>query len=237
MELMPTGDWIEPPDDVAEARRLTDRIKVAVEATWQLIQEAYTTRAWAKLGYDSWDVYCAEEFPTAKLRLPREKQREVVASLRESGMTLRAISSATGISPATAMRDARSVSDETPQQTTVADHAPLETVTPTVTQAPKRRPLPAAFDDAVTEVGKSAERLHRLTGDDRFARNREQVQHRMPELLTALRTATDALVAMDPSTAQASEEARRWWAASLNTLSQTLAGLAESINTREGNTT
>lgn len=123
--------------------------------------------------------------------------------------------------------------DAPPTQTTVADHAPMETVTPTVTTPPKRRPLPAAFDDAVSDVGKSADRLHRLTEDDRFGRNREQVQHRMPELLAALRTAADALVAMDPATAQASEEARRWWAASLNTLSQTLAGLAASINTQD----
>lgn len=243
MDLMPTGDWIEPVDEdaVAAARRLTDRIKVAMEGTWQLIQEAYLTRAWSSLGYVSWDAYCAAEFPSAKLRLPREERQEVVASMRESGMSLRAISSATGVSPATAMRDAR-VSDETPsevtgvdgktyqpQQTTVADHAPMETVTPTVTQ-PKRKPLPAAFDDAALDLGKSTERLARLTGDDRFDRNRAQTHHRVPELLSALTTATGVLTAMNLAAADASEEARRWWATSLNNLSQTLAGLAESIN-------
>lgn len=79
-----------------QARNLTDRIKVAVDGTWLLIQEAYTSRAWASLGYASWDDYCTREFGTSRLRLPREERQEVVASLREIGMSVRAIASATG---------------------------------------------------------------------------------------------------------------------------------------------
>ena len=78
------------------ARNLTDRIKVAVEGTWHLITEAYTSRAWSALGYSSWDDYCTREFGTSRLRLPREERSEVVASLRESGLSIRAIASATG---------------------------------------------------------------------------------------------------------------------------------------------
>jgi protein gp37 len=89
----------------AEARQLTDRIKVAVEGTWLLIQEAYTSRTWAVLGYDTWDTYCAEEFGASRLRLPREERQEVVASLRESGLSTRAIASATGVNQATISRD------------------------------------------------------------------------------------------------------------------------------------
>ena len=33
-----------------EARALTDQIKVAVEATWELVKRAYVERAWAVLG-------------------------------------------------------------------------------------------------------------------------------------------------------------------------------------------
>ena len=50
-----------------QARALTDRIRIAVEGTWLLIQEAYTSRAWAALGYETWDTYCAAEFGTARL--------------------------------------------------------------------------------------------------------------------------------------------------------------------------
>lgn len=87
------------------ARRLTDRIKVAVEGTWQLIQEAYVSRAWAALGYASWDEYCTHEFDTSRLALPREERREIVASLRESGLSTRAIGAAVGISEATVRRE------------------------------------------------------------------------------------------------------------------------------------
>jgi protein gp37 len=88
-----------------EARALTDRIKVAVEGTWQLIREAYVTRSWAALGYDTWDAYCAAEFGTSRLALPREERREIVASLRESGLSTRAIASVTGANQSTIVRD------------------------------------------------------------------------------------------------------------------------------------
>lgn len=235
-----------------QARALTDRIKVAVEGTWLLIQEAYTSRAWAALGYGTWDAYCNAEFGTARLRLPREERQEVVASLRESGMSLRAISAATGVSPATAMRDAR-VSDETPAEILGTDgntYAPRpqpepdllageEWVQPegpgfeaavTPPPKPKRRPLPEAFTDAGRELARAAERLTRLTEDDRFPRNRETTHHQVPELLGALDHTVRLVTAMNLPAAEASEEARRWWATSLNTLSDALRDVANSLN-------
>lgn len=71
------------------ARDLTDQIKVALGATWELVKQAYEGRAWVALGYDSWDDYCTREFGTSRLRLPREERAEVVASLRESGLSKR----------------------------------------------------------------------------------------------------------------------------------------------------
>lgn len=96
-----------PPVDTQAARDLTDRIKVGVEAVWHLITEAYTSRAWAALGYRNWDEYCTREFGTSRLRLPREERAEVVASLRESGLSVRAIVSATGHSAHTVIADIR----------------------------------------------------------------------------------------------------------------------------------
>lgn len=91
--------------NATDARALTDRIKVGVEAVWELIKRAYTERAWDALGYSSWDDYCTREFGTSRLRLPREERAEVVASLRESGLSQRAIASATGLSQDTVRRD------------------------------------------------------------------------------------------------------------------------------------
>jgi hypothetical protein len=99
----------------ADARRLTDQIKVSVEGVWVLITQAYTDRVWAALGYGSWDEYCTREFGTSRLRLPREERAEVVASLRESGLSLRAIAAATGESKDTVARSLTdAVSNETP---------------------------------------------------------------------------------------------------------------------------
>lgn len=99
----------------ADARALTDRIKVGVEAVWQLITQAYTERAWTALGYESWDDYCTREFGTSRLRLPREERAEVVSSLRESGLSIRAIAAATGLNKETVNNVTRELSgNQTP---------------------------------------------------------------------------------------------------------------------------
>lgn len=90
-----------------EARQRADRIKVGVEAVWHLVVEAYQKRDWSALGYSSWDDYTTREFGTARLRLPREERQEVVASLREAGLSVRAIEAATGVSRPTVIKDLR----------------------------------------------------------------------------------------------------------------------------------
>lgn len=98
-----------------QARALTDRIKVTLGVSWELITEAYKSRAHAALGYANWDDYCTREFGTSRLRLPREERSETVASLRESGLSIRAIASATGDHYSTVSRElARGVANATP---------------------------------------------------------------------------------------------------------------------------
>ena len=236
-----------------QARALTDRIKIAVEGTWQLIREAYTSRSWAVLGYDTWDAYCTAEFGETRLRLPREDRQEVVASLRESGLSIRAIASATATSVNTVRGDLQVSHIDTPDQRSVvgtdgrvytqsrspgsallADDGWSQpegpgfeaAVTPPRT---KRRPLPEAFTDAGRDLTRAAERLARLTEDDRFAKNRETTHHQVPELLGALDHTVRLVQAMDLPAAGADEEARRWWATSLRNVSDALSGIAESL--------
>lgn len=90
--------------DGATARSLTDKIKIGLEMTWQLVTNAYEGRVWVALGYASWDEYCIREFGTSRLRLPREERDEIVASLASSGMSERAIASATGLGNGTVHR-------------------------------------------------------------------------------------------------------------------------------------
>ncbi|MGW1246967.1 hypothetical protein [Streptomyces sp. NPDC002535] len=237
-----------------QARALTDRIKVAVEGTWLLIQEAYTSRAWAALGYDTWDAYCTAEFGQARLRLPREERQEVVASLRENGLSTRAIASATGVSQMQVSRDLRSSGEPNVSPVTGTDGKTYTASRPqpapdllagddwvqpagpgfeaavTPPPKPKRRPLPEAFTDAGRDLTRAAERLARLTEDDRFAKNRDTTHRQVPELLGALDHTVRLITAMNLPAAEASEEARRWWATSLNNLSDTLRGVANSLN-------
>jgi hypothetical protein len=95
----------EGPLTEHQARELTWFIKNKADELWEMIKQAYLRRAWDALGYQSWDDYCTREFGTARLRLPQEERAEVVASLRESGLSLRAIESATGISRPTIIKD------------------------------------------------------------------------------------------------------------------------------------
>jgi hypothetical protein len=132
-----------------DARALTDQIKTGVEAVWHLISRAYTERAWSALGYASWDDYCTREFGTSRLRLPREERAEVVSSLRESGLSIRAIASATGTGTRQVQEDLR---DQVCSQTTPdveselmpkSDIDPMDVLTPEQT---------AAFDKLVSDV-------------------------------------------------------------------------------------
>ena len=105
-----------------DARNLTDKIKAGTAALWEFIKEAYASRAWASLGYASWDDYCTQEFGTSRIRLPREERREVVASMREIGMSTRAIASATGTSHQTVANSLNSgVKNLTPPPVTGTD--------------------------------------------------------------------------------------------------------------------
>ncbi|WP_051844057.1 hypothetical protein [Streptomyces sp. NRRL S-813] len=228
-----------------EARALTDRIKIAVEGTWQLIREAYTSRTWAVLGYDTWDAYCTAEFGETRLRLPREERQEVVASLRDSGLSVRAIASATGLSRGSVSNSLTEVSNSghLPSKVTGTDGKTYTVIRePEIVDAElvdeparpeppkqKRRPLPEAFTDAGRDLTRAAERLARLTEDDRFARNRENTHHQVPELLGALEHTTRLVTAMNLPAAEASEEARRWWATSLHKISDALTDVANSL--------
>lgn len=225
-----------------EARTLTDRIRIAVEGTWQLIREAYTTRTWAVLGYDNWDAYCAAEFGDTRLKLPREERQEVVVSLRESGMSYPAISAATGLSVGTAHATVQAFSSESlPPRTQGTDGKSYASREPEVIDAEivdesfrpepksKRRPLPEAFSDAGRDLTRAAERLSRLTEDDRFAKNRATTHHQVPELIGALEHTVRLVQAMDLPAAGASEEARAWWATSLHNISDALTGIANSL--------
>jgi hypothetical protein len=51
---------------VEEARRITDRIKAGLDELWALLLEAHERRAWAALGYGTWEAYVQGEFAMSR---------------------------------------------------------------------------------------------------------------------------------------------------------------------------
>lgn len=105
------GALLEPvPTDAIgaiEARELTRQIRTGLEHSYSLIIAAWRGRAWLSMGYSSWDAYCQGEFGNLALQPPREERPAVVLSLREAGMSVRAIVSATGLGRGTVAREVR----------------------------------------------------------------------------------------------------------------------------------
>jgi transposase-like protein len=156
-----------------EARALTEQIQ-AIQDTLrtghELLVEAYEGRAWLALGYVTWDAYCKSELPELHmLRLDREQRQELVAGMREAGMSTRAIASGLGVSKNTVTKDVSQMG--TPAPPTVGTDG--KTYTPPVAAPRKRRrrPLPDAWFDASLELTKAVERLDRLSRDDRAKSN------------------------------------------------------------------
>lgn len=101
--------------DEATARALTVALRQSLTTSWDLLVEAYQRRAWAALGYKSWDAYTDAELGETRLRLPREQRREVVASMTEAGMSTRAIGSALGVHQETIVNDRKVNGNRSPE--------------------------------------------------------------------------------------------------------------------------
>jgi hypothetical protein len=131
------GEIVEHLDGSA-ARKLTDEIRTGASALWDKIVRAFQGRADIALAYASWDEYCIKEFGTTQLRIPREEHPEMVVSLRQAGMSYRAIESATGLSRSTAQREFESaVPNGTPESATVTG---LDNKTHPAKRKPKPKP-------------------------------------------------------------------------------------------------
>ena len=144
----------------AEARELTDKIKADVAEVWVLIARAYDERAWEALGYPCWDDYTSNEFATSRLRLPREEREAVVSSLRDSGLSIRAIASGVGIDPKTVQNDLMSyVSKNKPavgNSHTSPDVIDAEVVAPVIGLDGKKHPRQKAKAPAKKAPAKKA---------------------------------------------------------------------------------
>ncbi|MBK4120138.1 hypothetical protein [Kocuria rhizophila] len=94
----------EGPLSRAQAEVLTKQIRTGLSHAQELIVLAWQGRAWESLSYATWDEYVAGEFSDLSLRPPLETRSDTLSSMRGAGMSIRAISAATTLSPATISR-------------------------------------------------------------------------------------------------------------------------------------
>jgi transposase len=115
-----------------EAETLVTAIQFSLDAAWQYYSEgclqliaAHKGRAWIPLGLANWEEFVSQTIDVDHIRIPKPERRAIVAALREGGLTLRAIASATGLSVGTTHRElSRGVPNGTHAVPTVESEAP-----------------------------------------------------------------------------------------------------------------
>ncbi len=117
----------------AEARRLTERIRVALDRvahSWadlaERITEAYQRRADLALGYDSWAEYAAAELRPSE-GLAADVRRQLVGMLTNHGMSTRAIAPVVGVQHSAVAKDIRRAGVSDGHTSPAAEH--VDTVT------------------------------------------------------------------------------------------------------------
>ncbi|HEY0188169.1 MAG TPA: hypothetical protein VGC67_11830 [Cellulomonas sp.] len=110
------------------ARVLTARIRDtavraldAIAEVQEAINLAYSHRAWAAMGYGSWDAYCAAEFSETRLWTSVEDRHERTVALRNAGLSQRAIAAVLGVDHRTVGRDLEATASSTGADSPVDD--------------------------------------------------------------------------------------------------------------------
>lgn len=179
-----------------EARRITDQICLLIDSTAQnmarlaeRVQEAYRLRVDKALGYGSWQEYASAEFAPHTNSMSASIRRELVGYLSQAGLSTRAQAPVLGVSNQTIANDRNQLSNNlTVEIESVGldgkirrrpQRAPVEMVDADtgeiLERKPRRTPLPKLFDSQIVNLVKAVERINDLTSDDRFPRNRQEI--------------------------------------------------------------
>lgn len=141
-----------------------------------LLREAKENDDYLELGYRSWTAYIADTFGAEPgVRLAREDRQELVRILSDEGMGQRAIAKTLHVSKNTVTADLQEVSQiGTPAKITVGpDGKNYPRAEPKAEpRKQRRRPITDQYLTATHELGKVAERLTKLTCDNRFDQHR-----------------------------------------------------------------
>lgn len=200
--MVATADAIVAELTPAEARALTDHIKLTADQLWRLLLQAHERRAWFALGYQSWSNYIQVEF---------DMTRSYSYRLLDQGRVIRAIEQASGVSPTGDIVSERVARDLKPQ---------LTMVTSDIAERIEAGEDPAA---AVADVISKARTTCYLT-----SRKREDRHNRHVEAIAT--TVTGMLDAIDDIDVERIDPDRRpEWADSLRSAARLLNQLAARL--------
>lgn len=168
--LTPAGDAERAAQLFAELRAYKDegeRRRIP-----EVIAEIHRDRLWLALHYATWDDACDALMGGWRVQIPREDRREIVAELRDEGLSTRAIGAAIGVSEGTVRNDLAGAQDYAPD----ADPTPVtgldgKTYTPKPATVIHIEPDEVP-DDEVAEVTATLESYIDGSADVRAARIR-----------------------------------------------------------------
>jgi len=127
----------------AQAERLVQRINASVEATVDLIIEAFEGQAHLALGYSTWQEFAANELPHYKYS-PADRMKASV-DLTEAGLSTRSAAAALGVNHSTVAEDVKTA-------------AAVGNPTPTAPKRPRKRKDPTEAARAGAKIQRQVDR-------------------------------------------------------------------------------
>lgn len=179
-----TGEIVEAT--YADVKHSVEKAKASLEQAAEQIVWQIEHQAWTVLGYSDWNAMREGEYGGAAFMVPRAERPELVARMRQSGLTQQEIADTAGISR-------RTVADDL-----LNADSPIETVTnsrgqqrpATYTPRPAPTPTAATVEQAVeefpdlqhyVEVGRANDAT-RMADDLRRFRERGELDDRLDTL-------------------------------------------------------
>jgi hypothetical protein len=211
---------------VDEARAITDRIKDAAEEMWSLLLTAHERKAWAALGYQSWEEYIGGEFNMSRRRSYQ---------LLDQGRAIHAIAAAAGMEPPPTNSASVDVNRGSHIPLTEREAREIKPILPQVTAEIKERvtslgptPEPEAVKEVVREVVKETRTA--MQNRPRPGRPVSSIPRAVSTALAAIDRARRDLTRLPlAQIAQQDEEVRRSWAANLSEQMEALASFRNHL--------
>lgn len=184
-----TGEIVDAPS-YADVRESINAAKASLEAAAEQIVWQIENRVWLVLGHADWNAMREQEYGGAAFMVPRAERPELVARMRQAGLTQQEIADTAGVGVGTVNRDLADFPDgksaaPPPPITNARGQQRPASYAPRPTPAPRRDPESvdadvAEFPDLAyyAHSGRAAD-VPNMAGDLRRFRERGELEERL----------------------------------------------------------